>query len=85
MVVSTAPSHVGQGSSHAINETTQGQIRQHLYTVGVAVAPAVGPVLGGWLTDEYGALDGLTGRLATSSGLPPGVAEDSAIKYWMSR
>ncbi len=25
-----------------------------LYTVGVAVAPAVGPVLGGWLTDEYG-------------------------------
>jgi DHA2 family multidrug resistance protein len=26
------------------------------------------------------ALDGLTGRLATSSGLPPGVAEDSAIK-----
>jgi DHA2 family multidrug resistance protein len=26
------------------------------------------------------ALDGLTGRLATGSGLPPGVAEDSAIK-----
>jgi DHA2 family multidrug resistance protein len=26
------------------------------------------------------ALDGLTGRLASSSGLPPGVAEDSAIK-----
>jgi DHA2 family multidrug resistance protein len=25
-----------------------------LYTVGVAIAPAVGPVLGGWLTDEYG-------------------------------
>jgi DHA2 family multidrug resistance protein len=25
-----------------------------LYTMGVAVAPAVGPVLGGWLTDEYG-------------------------------
>ena len=25
-----------------------------LYTVGVAVAPAVGPILGGWLTDEYG-------------------------------
>jgi DHA2 family multidrug resistance protein len=26
------------------------------------------------------ALDGLTGRLTTSGGLPPGVAEDSAIK-----
>lgn len=26
------------------------------------------------------ALDGLTGRLATGSGLPPGVAEDSAMK-----
>jgi DHA2 family multidrug resistance protein len=25
-----------------------------LYTMGVAIAPAVGPVLGGWLTDEYG-------------------------------
>src|SRR5688572_23862805 len=25
-----------------------------LYSMGVAVAPAVGPVLGGWLTDEYG-------------------------------
>lgn len=25
-----------------------------LYTVGVAVAPAVGPVLGGWVTDAYG-------------------------------
>ena len=25
-----------------------------LYTVGVAIAPAVGPILGGWLTDEYG-------------------------------
>ncbi len=25
-----------------------------LYTMGVAVAPAVGPVLGGWLTDTYG-------------------------------
>lgn len=25
-----------------------------LYTMGVAIAPAMGPVLGGWLTDEYG-------------------------------
>ncbi|MEE9147799.1 MAG: DHA2 family efflux MFS transporter permease subunit [Candidatus Tectomicrobia bacterium] len=25
-----------------------------LYSMGVAVAPAVGPVLGGWLTDTYG-------------------------------
>jgi DHA2 family multidrug resistance protein len=25
-----------------------------LYMMGVVVAPAVGPVLGGWLTDEYG-------------------------------
>ncbi|MDH3604809.1 MAG: MFS transporter, partial [Candidatus Tectomicrobia bacterium] len=25
-----------------------------LFTMGVAIAPAVGPVLGGWLTDEYG-------------------------------
>jgi DHA2 family multidrug resistance protein len=25
-----------------------------LYSMGVSVAPAVGPVLGGWLTDEYG-------------------------------
>jgi DHA2 family multidrug resistance protein len=25
-----------------------------LYTMGVAIAPAIGPVLGGWLTDEYG-------------------------------
>ncbi len=27
------------------------------------------------------ALDGITGRLVTGSGLPPGVAEDSAIKF----